>query len=506
MNNRIGKTIKMLIKLSIFILFKSIISNTTEKESLRILVISNRGPIEYNFDKSGLITTRDSDGGLATVLYLLAKTISVNWLANARTDADRIIAGNSTNIGERSTLRLLGLSASVEKLHYKLCNTALWFLQHSILNKLNPSELVPNVIYDSWNQGYLPVNIAFADSLKDYANNIDAIMIHDYHFYALPLLIRKSYPKLFLQYFIHIPWPAPKEWAKLPIDITKKIFKSLLANNSMVFQTKESVENFLQGCSCFLPKVKIDRNSGIVTYNGRQAHIWSNPVSIDISELEKEIAKKEAEPIRKELKAISDKQIILRVDRLDPIKNIDLGFEAFSLLLEEHPELREKVVFFAQIYPSRLDIKEYIDYGTQILKQIDQINLRFGQKNWKPIVTFYEQNRLKALVAMTLYDVLFVNSLADGLNLVSKEGVALNKKNGVLVLSKKAGSYDELGHAAIGISPYNKEETAQALYQALTMPKLERKKRALELKNAIVKHQSKNWISALVEDIRQNKQ
>ena len=180
------------------------------------------------------------------------------------------------------------------------------------------------------------------------------------------------------------------------------------------------------------------------------------------------------------------------------------GFEAYECLLEDHPELLGKVNFLALLVPSKAEIESYRRYQGETHAQIDAINARFSRRHWQPIQVFYENNRTQALAAMSLYDVMLVNSLADGMNLVAKEGPTLNRRDGVLVLSKTAGAYADLGAGSIGIDPEDVQETANALYLALTMAPDERRERARQLREAVREHDLGAWLRALIDDIDQN--
>jgi trehalose 6-phosphate synthase len=192
---------------------------------------------------------------------------------------------------------------------------------------------------------------------------------------------------------------------------------------------------------------------------------------------------------------------IVRVDRLDPSKNIDRGVDAFARMLERYPEWRGKVRFLAFLVPTRGGIDAYKQHAREVFQKVEAINSRYGDADWQPIEVFFQQNRTEALVALSLYDVLLVNSVADGLNLVSKEGAVVNQRDGVLVLSKTVGSYHELQGDALGIDPFDVEGTAEALNRALAMPETERRIRAEGLRNAVANHQFHDWLDDILRDV-----
>jgi trehalose 6-phosphate synthase len=326
-------------------------------------------------------------------------------------------------------------------------------------------------------------------------------MIHDYHLYAAPLFIRGAYPRAYLQHFVHIPWPTACEWTYLPDLISASICTSLIANDSVVFHTQSSVTNFLETVATYIPTADIDYDAGVITHGAHQTHVWANPVSVDVDDLLDRLDDPELEQAQRKFDSAPGIKTIVRVDRLDPSKNIAKGFQAFEYLLERYPEWRGKARFLAFLVPTRGGIAEYQRHALDVLHQAEAINARFGDEHWKPITIFYQQNRMQALAALSLYDVLMVNSVVDGLNLVSKEGAVLNQRDGVLVLSKGVGSYQELHDYALGIDPYDVAGTASALNDALQMSTAERQRRAEGMRAVIERHQFTDWLELMLHDV-----
>jgi trehalose 6-phosphate synthase len=483
------------------------LANTHGENPRRLIMASNRGPVEHSFDENGRIRRRDAAGGVATALNIVAKRLPVTWIASAACEADRAVAilGQDVKIGPESSLKLLNLPETAFNAHYEsFCNPILWFIQHSLGELLAGRDLAVDAC-NAWHEGYLPVNQAFAEAVIDEIpgdGSETQVMLHDYHLYLAARIIRAAKPMAALQHFVHIPWPSPAAWRILPASIVRRICGGLLANDSVVFQTEASVENFLATCRAYLGEraVVIERQ-GSIEYLGQTTFVWSNPVSIDVSDLMVLRASPTLEHYRRALAAPPDVSTILRVDRMDPSKNIADGFEAYDLLLRRHPELRGKVRFLAFLIPSRGSIPEYADYQARVLALVDSINRRYGSPDWQPVTVFLQNDRIHALAAMTLYDVLLVNSLADGLNLVSKEGPLLNENDGVLALSETAGSWEELRHGALRVNPYDIVDTAGTLYEALTMDREERLMRSGALREAIHGHQATDWLKQQLKDL-----
>jgi trehalose 6-phosphate synthase len=472
----------------------------------RLVMASNRGPVEHTFDQTGRIRRRDAAGGVAVALASVARKQPVTWIACAATEADRAVSilGQPVKIGPESTLKLLNLGDDCFDAYYhSFCNPILWFVQHSLGEMLSGRDLAQEA-GDSWHDGYIPVNQAFADAIIEEIpgdGSQTQVMLHDYHLYVAPRIIRAARPMAAMQHFIHIPWPSPAAWRFLPDPIVRRICAGLLANDSIVFQTEPSVANFLATCRAYLgDRAVVLERQGSVEYLGQTTFVWSNPISVDTTELRDLRASPELEQYRKAFEA-PEMATIVRVDRLDPSKNVADGFEAFDLLLRRHPELRGKVRFLAFMIPSRNGVPEYSAYRDRVMGLVDSINRRYGTEDWQPVRLFYENNRTQALAALTLYDVLLVNSVADGMNLVAKEGPILNERNGVLALSDTAGAYEELQHGALRVNPFDIVDTATALYEALSMNEAQRHARAQSLREAISSHQTYDWLKQLLKDL-----
>jgi trehalose 6-phosphate synthase len=470
-------------------------------------MVSNRGPVEYWLDETGHMRQREANGGVATALNGVARSYPSLWISAAAGGAEDSLARlkQRVPIGRQSESRLVKVPSCAYEAYYEsFCNPILWFVQHSLTDSLRSRTLEEDAL-SSWQAGYVSVNRLFADAVIEElpAGPARQVMLHDYHLYLAPRLIRAARPRTALQHFVHIPWPATSAWAALPNEIVTQIVDGLLANDSVVFQDEDSVENFLATCRAYLPEAAaVSDLRGEVDYRGIRTSVWSNPISVEIPELESQRATAGFELARRSLARLTaNTKTIVRVDRLDPSKNIVRGFEAFELLLERNPGLQGNVTFLAFLVPSRTNIPEYSDYKAECLRLVERINGRFGGDGQQPVHLFYEQNRVQALAALSLYDVLLVNSVADGLNLVSKEGPILNGRDGVLVLSTATGSYRELRRGAIGVDPFDVAATATAIETALGLPDTERRVRADHLRESISRHQLSDWYRQQLKDL-----
>ena len=360
-------------------------NSTDEKKSGRgrLILVSNRGPVECYLDESGRIKQRDAGGGVAVALASVARTEPVTWIASASSDTDRRLAqiGICWPLGGGSHLKLIDLPDNVyEPFYNSFCNPLLWFVQHSLAPELRCD--VEEEAKAAWQSGYVPANRVFAEAVIDEIDEVgesSRIMLHDYHLYLAPRLIRDAKPDVTLQQFIHIPWPAPHSWLALPGGLVRQICDGLLANDSIAFQTDQDAANFLATCRAFLSiHASICEQRGEVRYRGRATFVRANPISVDPEELRSvaagpdvqqyermlaEVSDESAvirldrhQPSNKSLRQKSHVKTIVRVDRLDPSKNILRGFQAYGHLLKNNPKRRGRVKFLAFLVPSRSGI------------------------------------------------------------------------------------------------------------------------------------------------------
>jgi len=471
-----------------------------------LIVASNRGPFEHKRDVDGRMRRHPTGGGVATALTSLLARNELAWVAGAVSSADRELAGRGLRqIPMENGHRLrfaIADSESYDLFYGTFSNPILWFLQHSMWDFLGERADLKSDIVNSWGNGYVPVNQAFAEAVSDEierARGVPRVMLHDYHLYLAPLFIRHRHPGALLQHFIHIPWPEPQIWQALPLPIIQSICEGLLANDSVSFQTEEFKRNFILTCLTYLPGATADVAGSRIDYDGHSVDVFANPISVDVFGLRLQLADPVIQSYQRALsEGAGDLLTIVRVDRLDPSKNVLGGFQAYDLLLKRHPQWRGRVRFLAFLVPTRDLIPEYAQYRDDVLALIAGIDRRYGSKRWKPISLYHEQNRLQALAGLSLYDVLLANSIADGMNLVVKEGPVLNQRDGALVLSKTVGAYEEFSEAAFGVDPYDIEGTAEALHEALLLSAEERRERAIFLRRRIAKHDINRWLEVQI--------
>lgn len=473
-----------------------------------IVIASNRGPFSFKRTEEGDFSVQRGAGGLVTALAALAERHEVLWVAAALSKDDNAWANQHQGKVENVDGILLRLfqpdKAAYDKYYNIISNPLLWFIQHQLWDTpRHPS--IDGVVWDAWYEGYLKINRdlaeAIADSVKDTKRPI-LILPQDYHLYLVPHFLRERLgDRVQIQPFCHIPWPGPDAWRILPAQMREMMLSSLLDSNRVGFQTEKDAFNFVQTCRFYLPNAHSKGSRDTIYYRGRTIEAKSYPISIDVEKVEEVAEEMETKLFTNQLiQHIGDNRLILRTDRVEPSKNILRSLQAFRLLLERHPEHRSKVQLVTLLVPSRMEVGEYQTYLKEITAEGSMINADFSDGFWEPVRIIFGSNYNRAIAAMKLYDVLIVNPLADGMNLVAKEGVVVNQHNGVLMLSEYAGAYDELGEYSLSVSPFDVHSTAETIHQALMMPVQERAQRAEALRELVRGADVRLWFKTQVDD------
>jgi trehalose 6-phosphate synthase len=363
-----------------------------------------------------------------------------------------------------------------------VANPMLWFIQHSLWDHGTRPEL-GRAFHDAWHEGYERVNRAFADAVLAALDEHPGatVFFHDYHLYLAPRFVRDARPDALLAHFVHIPWPV--DWSALPEPMRRAVHEGLLANDVVSFHTDRWARNFTRSCH--------DVVGGMHT-----TKVSHHPISIDVAEFER---LQESDAVREAEAALPrPEKLIVRVDRTDPSKNIVRGFHAFAVLLEEHPEWQGRVTMLALLDPSRQAIPEYAEYVAEIERSVRELNDRHPGAVDLQVADDFP----RSVAAYKQYDVLLVNAVFDGLNLVAKEGPLVNQRDGVLVLSENAGAHDELAEWALTVNPYDVWGQAEALHEALSLEPAERRRRAEGLRAQVREHDVSRWIAGLLSDLQ----
>jgi trehalose 6-phosphate synthase len=314
-------------------------------------------------------------------------------------------------------------------------------------------------------------------------------------------MIREERPDVFLHHFVHIPWTQSDAWRVLPARIRDEIYFGLLANDIIGFHTRSYRRNFLQCCRDLL-ELEVDMERGVVICQDREVWVRAYPLPIDY-EATRSVARRDGVArFEHDLLRRRREYSILRVDRADLSKNVLRGFTAFDIFLEQHPEFAERITFTAQLMPSRTDVPEYAEYLEKIEALVAVVNHRHGTPDWMPIDLKLRDDLEEAVASYKHYDVMMVNAMFDGMNLVAKEGPLVNERDGVSILSENTGAHEELGEFALSVNPFDVQELADAIFAALTMSAEGRARRLAGLKEIVTSRDPGDWIDEQISDIR----
>src|SRR5215203_1573357 len=480
-----------------------------------LIIASNRGPVTFSRQVDGSFDARKGSGGVVTAVSAIAREHCLIWIAAAMTEGDRHRAAVAQESNEKliefgapAEFRLRFVVPSPDAYHQYynvISNPLLWFLQHYLWDTPRSPDITAD-IWDAWRNGYVQVNQLFADEIiaaADAAGGEPLIMLQDYHLYLCAGLVRQRKPDARLQQFVHIPWPDPDYWRLLPLEIRRSICEGMLGNDIVGFQTPEHGRSFMYTCQAYVPGAVVDYSTLSVRWQNRRIEVRTYPISIDAAAVRRMAYSKEARSHDRYLPNHWNEFTVLRVDRAEPSKNIVRGFLAFDRFLEAHQDFQGRVNFVAITVPSRMDVVEYQDYLDDVSAVVGQVNAKYAntETGWHPIHLIMGESYPRVLAAMKWYDVMLCNSNIDGMHLGAKEAALINERNGVLILSEGAGAAQQLGEHALVVAPADVEGTAEALYQALTMPQKERQRRAAALRAAVEEQDVTLWFRQQLVDI-----
>lgn len=473
-----------------------------------VVIASNRGPFVFEAEEDGSFTVKRGTGGLITALTPLAERYEVLWVASVNSPDDRRWAEEHsdqiTNV-EGIYLTLVQPDERAYHQYYNvIANPLLWFIQHQLWD-IPHSPIITHQTWQAWQHGYVAVNQLAADAIAatvQRAQRPVIVLPQDYQLYMLPHFLRQRVGRRAqIQPFVHIPWPGPDAWRILPHRMRDALLYSLLESDRIGFQTRKDAFNFVQTCRFYLPDAHSRGRRDAIYFHDRVIEARAYPISIDVEGIQALIEQPETRLLKSQLmNAVGDCNLILRVDRIEPSKNILRGLAAYRALLESHPEYRGKVKMMALLVPSRMEVTQYQNYLREIMAEAGLINAEYSDSSWEPVRIVVGDHYPRAIAAMQLYDILLVNPIADGMNLVAKEGVLVNQQNGVLILSEHAGASYELGEHALLVSPFDVYGTAEAMHRALTMSLEERRSRGEALRRRVEAADVSQWFHAQLED------
>jgi trehalose 6-phosphate synthase len=444
----------------------------------QVLVASNRGPVSYDVREDGSLHTKRGGGGLVSGLSAIGPEAGALWVCSALSDGDREAVRQG--VGEDG-VRMLAIPADVHADAYNgIANSVLWFVHHLLYQ--TPLEPAFDAEFRRQWGSYETYNRAFAKALAEEAAEGAAVLVQDYHLCLVPGMLRELRPDLRISHFSHTPWAPVDYFRMLPDDIAGQVLRGMLGADRLGFLTRRWADAFTACAEQFAGGLG-DTRIGVHGLGADADFLRARSHEADVEE--------RIVALREEIGA--GRKTMVRVDRTELSKNIVRGLLAYRRLLESRPEWRERVVHVAFAYPSRQDLAVYRDYTAEVQRVADEINDTFGTPGWTPVLLNLKDDFARSLAAYRLADVALVNPIRDGMNLVAKEVPVVSDEGCALVLSREAGAYEELGDDAIVVNPYDVEQTAEALHEALTMPAHERAERAKRLAAAATALPPAQW-------------
>ncbi|PRY00685.1 alpha,alpha-trehalose-phosphate synthase (UDP-forming) [Allonocardiopsis opalescens] len=471
-----------------------------------ILVASNRGPVSFSQADDGSLSLRRGGGGLVSGLSAAAAGAGTVWVCAALSEADRLAvreapggrldeAGHDT--GGIAVHMIDVPEDTFHRAYNTVANSVLWFVHHLLFDTPNAPAFDAAFRAD-W-AAYRDYNGAFADALVAESADGARVFVQDYHLTLTPRMLRDRRPDLRIAHFSHTPWAPPEYYRLLPADIGREVLTGILGADEVGFLTERWADAFLDCCAAFLD-AEIDHRTRSVSFGGRVVRVGVYGLGVDGPAMQERAAAEDVAERREALRAqVGDRRLIVRVDRTELSKNIVRGLAAYREFLTDHPEWHGRVVHLAFAYPSRHDLPEYRAYTEAVRRTAEEINAEFGTEGWVPLILQVKDDYPRSLAAYQLADVLVVNPIRDGMNLVAKEGPVLSQGGCALVLSTEAGAAGELGDDALLVNPYDVSETARALHAALEQSDDERKQRTARLADAATMLPPQRWFAAQAE-------
>jgi len=461
----------------------------------RLIVVSNRLPVVLRKDDDDHWILKPGSGGLVTALAPVLSHRGGLWVGwpgiavEPDGEWEKVLAGGFRQRGYDLVPVVLS-EDEVDGFYYGFSNSVLWPLFHDEANACNFDP-------DFW-YAYLEVNRKFAAAVVAHSTRDDFIWVQDYQLIHAAELIREQQEDRRLGFFLHIPFPPPDLFQRLPWR--GPVLAALLAYDLVGFQTLRDLRNFLACVHRFLGGVEVSEEPGGVAHlrvGERTVHAGAFPIGIDYREFHDMAADDETERRMRELSArLGGHEVILGVDRLDYTKGLPERLLAYEHALRRFPELREKVILVQLVVPSRENVPEYQELKSELDELVGRINGKYSTAGWVPVHYLYRSLPRRDLVALyRMARVGLVTSIKDGMNLVAKEYCACQvDEPGALVLSEFAGAASQLSDGALLINPHDVEHTADVLKQALEMPLVERRRRMETMQKVIAEQDIFWWV------------
>ena len=444
-----------------------------------VVLVSNRGPVSFT-EVDGQLVAKRGGGGLISGLAPLVAGTDTTWIAAALSDGDRAAAGEGVIDAADMRVRTLAIDPATLRLAYDVvCNSTLWFLYHG-LHDLSRRPVFDHGWEAAW-QAYRDYNAQFADVVAADAPDGAVVLVQDYHLALLGTALGDRRPDLATVHFSHTPFAPPHLMRVMPTASAIELLEGMASHTICGFHSRRWADDYRASCRELL---------------GRDAPAFVAPLAPDPDDMRGVAGSGACQAAYDELDVhLGDRKLIVRVDRIELSKNLLRGFRAYDRLLHDRPDLRGGVIFRALGYPSREGLPEYLAYRQEVEALADVVNRRWGTDGWTPIELDFRDDFPRSVAHLRRYDVLLINPIRDGLNLVAKEGPIVNEYDGTLVLSREAGIHDELEGACLSVNPYDIVDQAAALGAALDRSPAERAAAAAELRARALARTPRDWLA-----------
>ena len=463
----------------------------------RLIVVSNRLPYVLENVPRGKWRLRPGSGGLVSALLPVLRDrggIWIGWPGISEPVPDLTDIFHSASRDAGYVLEPVTLTQNeVDNYYHGYSNESIWPLFHDLQSRCNFEP-------DYW-RAYVKVNRKFAAALTEHCRPDDFVWVHDYQLMDVAHDLREADCSSDLAFFLHIPFPAPDIFMKLPERLA--VLTSLLAYDLLGFQTQRDRRNFIQ-CVRLLIKnaqVRVEGHLHVVRMGHREMRVGSFPIGIDAAGFATRAAAPEVEEMLSGIRTrFAGRQIVLGLDRLDYTKGIPHRLRAFADLLERFPEVRRRIHLFQVVVPSRVGISEYDDLKMEIEQLVGHINGRYSEVGWVPVHYFFRSlSETELLAFYRAASIALITPLKDGMNLVAKEFCACClEEDSVLILSQFAGAAAQLGRSALVVNPYDVEQTADAIYNAFRMVPAERRYRMRRLQRNVRAQDIFWWVDSFM--------
>lgn len=466
-----------------------------------LVVASNRGPLSVEAVEGEDDRISRGGGGLVSGMQAaLIRTPGAVWVCAAMNGRERSLARQADGrlsdvpavaraLNGEFEVRMLAIDATTFRRSYNgIANATLWFLLHMLYEPAH-SPVFDAAWRKRW-QAYERLNRAFARALAEEAAEGATVMVQDYHLFLVPRLLRDLRPDVRIGFFTHTSWVSSDYFRLLPDDVAREILDGMLGADLLGFHTSRWAEYFTDCCRAIL---------------GREpdADLAVFPLGVDGDALRERAHARDCEARKRELsETVGACRVIGRVDRTELSKNVWRGLLAYRELLRTHPEWIGRVMHLVFNYPSREELPEYRNYVEAVVELAADIEDEFATEEWSPLMLEIGHDYPGSLAALRMSDVLLVNSLRDGMNLVVLEGSLLSERSPAVVLSREAGAAETIGDHARLVNPFDVSQTATALHEALSEPEPDRAANAAYLRAAAVELAPVEWFQAQLDRIQ----